>query len=291
MKTELRKRFENHMTLHRFSPRTIRSYTEAVLGLANHTRKPPDTLSNGEIQDYLLYLLRDRNLSWSTCNVVFSGLNHFYKGFLRRDATDLWIPPRPRQQKLPEVLIRNEVIALINAGKDIRHQSLLAMTYGSGLRVSEVVQLRIEHIESTRMLVRVEQGKGRKDRYTLLSERALEYLRLYWRAFRPESYLFFGRTKEVPMNVTTAQKMYRRAKEAAGITRGGGIHTLRHCFATHLLEQGVDIYHIQKFLGHSSIQTTMIYFHIQPDRLMSVHSPFDLKDTRAKGDDHEPAAI
>jgi integrase/recombinase XerD len=291
MKTELRIQFENYLTLQRFSPRTIESYVGALLGLAKHTRKPPDTLKNEQIQSYLLYLIQERKVSWNTCNVVFSGLNHFYKKFLKRDASDFWIPPRGRQHKLPEVLSRKEVMALINAGKDIRHQSLLAMTYGSGLRVSEVIQLRIEHIESRRMLVRVQQGKGRKDRYTLLSARALDYLRLYWKAFRPQSYLFFGRTKEVPMNVSTAQRMFRRAKKAAGITRGNGIHTLRHCFATHLLEQGVDIYHIKKFLGHSSIQTTMIYFHVQPDRHMSIRSPFDLQDTRAEADDHEPAPI
>lgn len=291
MKTELRTRFENYLILQRFSERTIESYVGAVYGLAKHTGKSPDQLTNEQIQAYLLYLIKDRKLSWKTCNVVFSGLNHFYKKFLKRKASDFWIPPRPRQRKLPEVLSREEAIAIIEAGKDIRHRSLLAMTYGSGLRVSEVTLLKIGHIESDRMLVRVEQGKGRKDRYTLLSQKALDYLRLYYKAFLPESYLFFGRVKDVPMNITTAQRIYNRAKKTAGIQKGQGIHTLRHCFATHLLEQGVDIYHIKKFLGHSCIQTTMIYFHVQPERLLSVRSPFDLLGANTQANDHEPAPI
>jgi len=277
MKTELRTRFENYLTLQRFSLRTIESYVGAVRGLAKHSRQSPDLITNDQIQSYLLYLIKDKKAAWATCNVVFSGLNHFYKKFMKRDSADFWIPPRPRQRKLPKILSREEVATIIDAGKDIRHRAVLGMTYGSGLRVSEVAALKLDHIESDRKLVRVEQGKGRKDRYTILSQKALEDLRLYWQCFRPESYIFFGRFKDKPMDVSVAQKMYTRAKKIAGITKGGGIHTLRHCFDTHLLEQGVDIYLIKRFMGHSDIHTTMVYFHVLPDRLGTVCSPMDLE--------------
>jgi site-specific recombinase XerD len=290
MNTALRKRFNDYLTLQRFSDRTIDSYMQAVNALARYYNQSPDKLTNKQIQAYLLYMMQERKLSWNTCNVAFSALNHFYLKFLKRKSGDFWMPPRPRLQKLPEVLSKEEVCAIINAGRDIRHQALLAMVYGSGLRVGELVELKISHVDSNRMLVRVEEGKGRKDRYSLLSQKALDYLRIYWKAFRPQSYIFFGRFKDLPMSVTTAQRIYHRAKKAAGITRGKGIHTLRHCFATHLLEQGVDIYYIKNFLGHSSIQTTMVYFHVQPKRSVSIYSPLDATDN-IPGGDHEPAPI
>jgi site-specific recombinase XerD len=164
---------------------------------------------------------------------------------------------------------------LIDAANDVRHRALLMITYGSGLRVSETVHLKPHHIESDRMLVRIEQAKGRKDRYTLLSQKALDELRIYWKVRRPEKWLFYGRDKAQPMDVTTAQKIYYRTKKAAGITKGKGIHTLRHCFATHLLEQGIDVYLIKGFLGHLSLQTTLVYLHVLPDRLADVKSPLD----------------
>ncbi|MDY6842128.1 MAG: site-specific integrase [Pseudomonadota bacterium] len=291
MKTQLRIQFENYLTLERCSDRTIESYVQAIQKLAAHYHKRPETLTNQQVQDYLLYLIRERKLAWNSCNVAVSAINRFYRGFLKHNA-DFYLPPRPRQRRLPEVLSRKEVLALIEAGKDIRHKALLSMTYGSGLRVGELMNLTDKHIESHRMLVRVEQGKGRKDRYTLLSAKALEYLRHYWHAFQPQSYLFFGRFKDMPMSATTAQRIYYRAKKAAGITRGKGIHTLRHCFATHLLEQGINIYHIKEFLGHTSIQTTMVYFHVQPDRHLSIQSPLDIPDPQPYGgDDHEPTIL
>jgi len=149
------------------------------------------------------------------------------------------------------------------------------MTYGSGLRVSEVVRLKMNHIDAKRKLVRVEQGKGRKDRYTLLSLKALEVLRIYCRSERPASYLFFGRNKAEPMPINTAQKIFRATKKAAGIDKGRGIHSLRHCFATHLLEQGTDVYVIKRLIGHRSIQTTITYLHQLPQRMAEIKSPLD----------------
>lgn len=275
MASELRKKFENYLILNRLAQKTQEAYLDAVTGLAKHYNQSPEHLTDEQIQQYLVYLIRHRKLSWSSCNVNFSGLHCFYKRFLSRPQTEFSIPPRPRQKKLPEILSRQEVLKLFDAAGDVCHRALLMITYGSGLRVSETVHLKPHHIESDRMLVRVEQAKGRKDRYTLLSHKALDALRLYWKAQRPEKWLFYGRDKAHPMHVTTAQKIYYRTLKAAGITKGKGIHTLRHCFATHLLEQGVDVYMIKRFLGHLSIQTTSVYLHLLPDRLAEVKSPLD----------------
>jgi site-specific recombinase XerD len=275
MASELRKRFEDYLVVNRLAQKTQDAYLNAVAGLSKHYNQPPERLTDEQIQQYLVYLIRHRKLSWSSCNVNFSGLHCFYKKFLNRPQTEFSIPPRPRQKKLPEILSRQEVLKLIDAAHDERHRALLMITYGSGLRVSETVHLKPHHIESDRMLVRIEQAKGRKDRYTLLSQKALDELRIYWKVRRPEKWLFYGRDKAQPMDVTTAQKIYYCTKKAAGITRGKGIHTLRHCFATHLLEQGIDIYLIKRFLGHLSIQTTLGYLHLLPDRLAEVKSPLD----------------
>jgi len=275
MASKLREKFENYLVLNRLAPKTQYAYIGAVAGLAQYYKKSPDTLSNEQIQQYLVYLIRDRKLQWSSCNVVFCGLHCFYIKFLKRSKTKFSIPGRPRSKKLPQILTQAEVKTLINAGKNQRDRALLMLTYGDGLRVSEVVKLKVHHIETDRMLVRVEQGKGRKDRYTLLSQRALDELRIYWKAFGPDQWMFYGQRKKEPMAVATAQKIYYRAKQAAEITKGKGIHTLRHCFATHLLEQGIDIYLIKRFLGHISIQTTLVYLHMVPNRLAEVKSPLD----------------
>lgn len=275
MTTELRRKFEAYLVVNRLSDKTQESYIRAVAGLAKYYHKSPDTLTDEQVQAYLLHLIQERKLKWSTCNVAFSAFQCFYRKFLKRPQDEFNIPPRPRQGKLPEVLSQNEVLRLIEAGKDVRQRSLLMLTYGSGLRVSEVTHLKPQHIETDRMLVRVEQAKGRKDRYTLLSKKALKELQRYEKVFHPGKWLFFGEDKSKPMPKATAQRIYYRAKKSSGITKGRGIHTLRHCFATHLLEQGIDIYIIKRFLGHASIKTTMVYLHVVPQRLTMVKSPLD----------------
>lgn len=275
MASDLREKFENYLILNRLSAKTQEVYLKAVEGLAFYHNQSPDKLSDAQVQQYLLYLIRHRKLQWSSCNVAFSGLRCFYQKFLKRDKSEFTIPPRPRQTKLPEILSQKEVKCLIDAAKDVRQKALLMLTYGSGLRVSEVVKLKPCHIEADRMLVRVEQAKGRKDRYTLLSQKALDELRIYWKYFTPHQWLFYSRDKNLHMATATAQKIYYRTKKAAKINKGKGIHTLRHCFATHLLEKGIDIYLIKRFLGHKTIQTTMVYLHVVPNRMSEVKSPLD----------------
>jgi site-specific recombinase XerD len=174
------------------------------------------------------------------------------------------------------VLSIEELQRLFTRTKNPRHRALLMTTYAAGLRVSEVVRLRLTDIESDRMLIRVEQGKGRKDRSTLLSTRLLTELRAYWKLYRPAPWLFTGLDPQRPMPSGTAQKIYYHAKRTAGITHGHGIHTLRHCFATHLLEAGVDVRTIQMLLGHQSLDTTTRYLRITRQYLATIRSPFDL---------------
>lgn len=258
MASDLKKRFENYLIVNRRAPKTQQAYISAVAGLAKHFNHPPDQLTNEQVQDYLVHLMKDRGLAWNTCNVALCALNCFYIKFLGRSQEDYKIPPRPRQRTLPEVFSREEVSLLIESANDLRSRTMLMIAYGSGLRLGELVALKPKHIESERMLVRVEQGKGRKDRYTLLSKKSLEELRFYYKVYKPEEYLFFGRNINEPMHSGTAQKIYYRAKKKAGLTKGRGIHTLRHCFATHLLMQGVDIQLIKEFLGHNSVETTLV---------------------------------
>ncbi|MDX2511773.1 MAG: site-specific integrase [Desulfobacterales bacterium] len=272
--TKLRQKFEKHLTLFRFSPKTNAAYMNAVKSLAVHYQKSPDQLTDEQIQDYLDYIIADRKLAWSTCNVQFSGIKRFCRHVLNR-TPKLSIPPRPKEKKIFMALSREEVEKILVACNNFKHYTLLLATYSAGLRVSEVVRLQPVHIERFRKMIRIEQGKGRKDRYTVLSDTLLKTLEEYWRSFKPKNWIFFGETKSKPMPVETAQKIYYKAKLEAGVKRGRGIHTLRHSFATHLLEQGTRTYILQQMLGHKSIRTTARYLHISNEEISKVVSPAD----------------
>ena len=272
----LRKRFNDYMVLRGLSPNTQESYIQAVSGLALYYNQSPARLSNDQIQTYLLYLIKDRCLAWSSCNVAFAGVRCFYTQILKWNETRFHIPPRSRQKKRPRILSIQEVERLLSVVKNPKHRALLMTVYGAGLRVSEVVRLKPCHIESDRMLIRVELAKGRVDRYTILQERLLEELRIYWRVYRPgREWLFPGRDRKQPISIATAQRIYNQARDKAGITRGRGIHTLRHCFATHMLENGENLDTIQRWMGHKSIVTTSGYLHVCKERQRTAKSPLD----------------
>jgi len=208
---------------------------------------------------------------------VVCGLRFFYNKTLRRQSTRLAIPPCKQQHKLPEILSSQELERLFLYANNPKNRVLFMTAYSAGLRLGEVVRLKISHIDSSRMMIRVEQGKGNKDRYTLLSKLLLKELRSYWKLYRPKLWLFPGaRNPNKPMPDGTAQKAFTLTKAKAGIKKGKGIHTLRHCFATHLLEAGVDLRTIQMLMGHNSITTTMLYLQITRKRLDTVNSSFDL---------------
>lgn len=276
--SKLRDQMIQEMTLRNFSPRTHESYIEAVNGLSRYYKKSPDKLTNKEIQDYLYYLMGKRKLAWNSCNVVASGLRFFYNHTLKRKLTRLIIPPRKKHHFLPEIFSSKDLERLFNSAAKPKHRVLLMTTYAAGLRLGEVINLRIRDIDSDRKMIRVNQGKGKRDRYTILSNRLLEELRVYWRLCRPQTWLFTDRYGKRPLPDGTAQKIYHLAKQKSGLQKGKGIHTLRHCFATHLLEAGVDLHTIQILLGHTAISTTMIYLQVTRKRLETIQGSFDLLD-------------
>ncbi len=265
------------MRLKDYAPKTQKSYLSAVEGLAKFHQKSPELLNQEEVNDYLLHLKDDGKTS-STRNVVVSGLRFFYSNVLENKALNFKFPSRKKPRILPEVLSGREVIKLIDATENIKHRAVLMTAYSAGLRVSEVSKLQINHIDSEQMVVRVKQAKGMKDRYTLLSTKLLKELRTYYKAYRPKNYLFFAKDRNLPMSIATMQKIYRKARKNAGITKGRGIHTLRHCFATHLLEAGYDVRRIQILMGHRSLSTTMVYLHVSRGGLAKIKSPLDFID-------------
>ena len=274
--TILRQQMINAMKLRNFSDRTQKHYIDAVAGLAKFYHRSPDLLGKQQVQDYLLYLSENRKLAWSTCNIVFSGLRFFYGSVLERADFYLWFPKRKTEIKLPEILSRQELEQLFLSPKNIKHRVVLMTAYAAGLRLSEIINLKVKNLDSNRMMIKVEQGKGKKDRYTVLSHRLLIELRQYWIVYRPHSFLFIGRNPDKPLYKRSVQRIFTNAKNDAGITKPGGIHLLRHAFATHMLEAGVDIRTIQILMGHSSILSTQRYLKVTSKRIESTQSPLDL---------------
>lgn len=273
----LRKQMEADMAVRGLAYRTRETYLQSVAKLAKFYSRRPDQISEAEVQRYLLHLLRERKLAHSSCNVMVSALEFFYRVTLQRREVEFCLPRPKVPSKLPQILAREEVAALIEQTTNPKHRAVLMATYGAGLRLQEVCRLKPGDIDSKRMMLRVEQGKGAKDRYTLLSPRLLEELRRYWLLHRPKHWLFPSpRAPEHPLSKHTAHRIYHAAKDRAGITKAGGIHALRHAFATHLLEAGVDIHTIQRLMGHESLSTTERYFHLAQKHLSGIASPLDL---------------
>jgi len=272
----LRERMVREMQLRRFAPGTQEAYLRLVGELARFYHRSPDQIQHEEVKSYLLHLMTVRKLDWSTVNTASCAVRFFYSQVLGKPEVAWAIPPRKTPRRLPEVLSAEEVKRLFAAAECLKHRVLLMTTYAAGLRVSEVVALKVADIDSSRMMLRVRAGKGEKDRYTILSRRLLEELRAYWRVYGPADWLFPGATAGRPIERGTAGRVYRAAKEKAGIMKGGGIHTLRHCFATHLLEAGVDVRTIQLLMGHNSIRTTIHYVHLTAKKLAGTPSPLDL---------------
>jgi len=272
----LRDRMAQVMELRGFAPGTRSGYLNAVVGLVRHTGRSPDEISREEVQDYLLYLMNDRGLNWSTVNVARAAIRFLYREVLSRSDVAESIPPRKTPKRLPEVLSTAEVQRLFALTANEKHRALLMTAYAAGLRVSELVRLQVADVDSSRMMIRVRQGKGQKDRYTILSARLLRELRTYWRNQRPPTWLFPGAAPDRPIDRGTAGTVYREAKRRAGIRKQGGIHTLRHCFATHLLEAGVDVRTIQLLMGHRSIRSTIRYVQLTRKTFDGTPSPLDL---------------
>jgi integrase/recombinase XerD len=279
--TTLRQQFIRELVIRGTSPRTQESYVAAVYGLAKHYHKAPDQISDEQIKDYMFYLASERKLAASSLNVTVCALRSFYQLVLHRpmEPLKLTLPWVARAVRRPQVFATEELERLFTVGcPNPKHRAFLMTVYGGGLRLMEACHLQPVHIDSARMQIRVVAGKGRRDRYTLLSPRLLSELRSYWQTFRPGPWLFFGRDRQSPLSDGTGQKVFEQAVRRAGLPRKGGIHSLRHSFATHLLEAGVEITVVQRLLGHSSISTTVNYLHVRRERLAEIQSPLQLLD-------------
>ncbi|MFO0916192.1 MAG: site-specific integrase [Pirellulales bacterium] len=275
MMTPLRAQMIRELELHRKAPRTIEAYVTGVAQLARFYGRSPEKISLEEVRRSLHHLITVQKVAYSTCNQKLAGIRFFYRNLLGQHDFQLRVPTK-RSGRLPEPLSRSEIARILDATRNAKHRVLLMTTYGGGLRVSELVHLKLSDIHAERLLIRVNQGKGRKDRYTLLSPRLLEELRAYWRDFRPQSWLFEGARAGHPLAVATAQKVFDFAKERAGVQHGHGIHCLRHSFATHLMEAGAPLPVIQRLMGHSCLSTTARYLHVTGQHLGQVQSPLDL---------------
>ncbi len=274
--SELRRRMIRDMQLRNLSPGTQEGYVATVARLAGHYKRSPDRITRQEIEDCVVYLLVKRKLAPGSCCSIVTAIRFFYTVTLGWDPSRMDLPPIKRGSRLPEILSKEELARVLVAPANPKHRALLMTTYAGGLRVGEVTSLKVTDIQSDRMMIRVQQGKGSKDRYTLCSERLLGELRPYWKIKRPPVYLFPGWNIEKPMTIRMGQKIYAKAVREAGITRRGGIHTLRHCFATHLLEAGADVRTIQLLMGHRSILSTMRYLQVTRKNLDGTRSPLDL---------------
>lgn len=276
----LREQMTREMTRRRMSVRTQQSYCQAVVGLAKHYRQRPERLTTEQVQAYLLYLIDERKLAVSSCNIALHGLRFFYHETLKRDDMKFALPKARAPSRLPEILSREEIERLLSAPRLFKHRVLLMTAYSAGLSVSELCALKVTDIDSRRMMIRVEQGKGAKDRYTLLSPRLLTALRRYWQMDRPTVWLFPStRCPDRPVGIKAAQRIFYAARHQAQITKRCGIHGLRHAFATHLLEAGTDIHTLQRLLGHSDIQTTTRYVHLARQQIAATASPLERLQT------------
>jgi integrase/recombinase XerD len=272
--TPLRRRMIEDMQVRNLSPVTQRCYVHAVAKFARHFNRSPDRLGLAEIRAYQIHLTTT-GISWAGFNVAVCALRFFYGVTLGRTAIVERIPYARKRRQLPVILSADEVARFFAAVPSLKHRTALMAAYAAGLRVSEVVRLTIADIDSRRMLIRVEQGKGGSDRYLMLSPQLLIVLRTYWREARPVHWLFPGQDESRPLDASVLQWACRNARKAARLGKPVTVHTLRHSFATHLLEAGTDIRIIQVLLGHRDLSTTARYTQVAATTIANTVSPFD----------------
>jgi integrase/recombinase XerD len=280
----LRQRMIDDMTMRNLSPNTQETYIRAVAQFTAFHRRSPDKLGVEHLREYHLHLVA-RGLTANSICVKMGALRYFYRTTLRRPdiAAEISTPRRP--DHLPTILAPEEVERLLKAVGDLKLRTALTTIYSAGLRISEALRLTAHDIDSARMVICVRQGKGSKDRYTVLSKQLLGILRDYWQRTRPSHWLFPGRNPSRPLTKRALQLACRRAAEAAGLSKSVTVHTLRHSFATHLLEQGVDIRVIQDLLGHRHIKTTVGYARVAIDMIRQVQSPLEFLNIGAAAPD------
>ena len=273
--TPLRQRMIEDMRVRNLSPATQEQYIRAAAHFAQHFDRSPEGLEAEHIRQYQVYLVNQKRLGWGTFNLHMSALRFLYQVTLGRDWAIERIPLARQPRRLPVVLSREEVGQFMASIPRRKHRAALLTAYAAGLRVSEVTKLKVSDIDSQRMTIRIEQGKGKKDRYVMLSSRLLPILRQYWKAERPAEWLFPGQRPDRPLSVAALHKACRQARRRSGIAKRITVHTLRHSFATHLLEAGTDLRTIQLLLGHKSLNMTARYTHVAQSSVCATASPLD----------------
>jgi site-specific recombinase XerD len=287
--TPLRAKYQRDMTVRGLAQRTQHSYTSYVADLAHYYQRSPELLSYDEVVDWIHHLIRVRQLAASSVNIAVNGVRFLYAVTLQRSVAELLaaIPRMKRNTRRAEVYARTEIEAILTAPPQPRDRAFLMTVYAAGLRLSEAIDLQTTDIDRARMQLRVRHGKGAKERVLPLSPRLLQELEAYWlaqRAKRPghdSPWLFLGTKPNQPINKATGQNIYYRAVQKSGVRRKGGIHLLRHSFATHCIESGLELTLVQRLLGHSSLLTTARYLHVTAVRLGQVRSPLDLIEFNA----------
>lgn len=266
---------EKHLTLKGYTDKTKKAYIGHIRRFLEDKKKKAEDLNREDVEGYIYYLLVEQKNSHAFVNQALSAIKICFEHILKKGKL-LYDLPRPKKErKLPNILSQSEILAIFDSVSNLKHKSILFLTYSAGLRVGEVVRLKVSDIDSERMLIHVRQGKGRKDRYTILSEVALDMLRRYAYAIRPKDWLFPGGNNVEYISERSVQKVFEAASRKAKINKKVTVHSLRHSFATHLLEGGTDLRYIQELLGHSSSKTTEIYTHVTQANLTKIKSPLD----------------
>jgi site-specific recombinase XerD len=258
-----------------YSQKTADVYVSHIRQFINFNNESISKIRSRDIKKYLLYLLNERKLSHSFVNQAVSAIKFLFIKVLKKKDIIVDIPRPKKENKLPQVLSEKEVIKILKSLDNQKHRTILYLVYSAGLRVGEVVKLECNDIDNDRMLIRVKQGKGRKDRYTTLSRIALEEIKEYYKAYKPKKWLFSGAKPDTHLTRRTVQKIFKRACSKAKIKKDVSIHDLRHSFATHLLERGTDLRYIQELLGHKSSTTTEVYTHVSKKNISKIESPLD----------------
>ena len=262
--TPLRKKMLDTLVLKGYSTKTQDTYLYAVEKVARYFNRSPDTIEAAELESYFLYLLTEKRMASASVRLIVNSMRFLDTHVLQRPAQDFVVRYPKRPQRIPELLTREEVHLILSHTSNVKHYTLLATCYALGLRVSELVQLQVRDIDSTRLLVYVRSGKGNKDRAVILTEALLQLLRRYWHQYHPTEPLFYGQNPSRSLAAGSASKIFGRAKSATGIDKQGGIHSLRHAYATHQLEAGMPTFKLQRLLGHSDIKSTLRYVHWLP---------------------------
>lgn len=269
------RRLEAELKSRRYSKSTIASYTHHVEDFMEFIAKPSNEATEADVKAYVLSLAEEKDFSASSMNIAINAIKFFLREVLDKNLITSVIKRPRKDKKLPVVLSGDEISRLLSVTKNFKHNLLLQIVYSCGLRVGEAVRLKFEDIDFDRRTLKVRSGKGRKDRYTIISRTALDTLKIYMKTFSPADWIFPGSPPKNPITTRTAEKIFETALKKAGIKKSAGIHSLRHSFATHLLESGVDIRFIQRLLGHANLKTTEIYTHVSTRYIEKIVSPLD----------------